>query len=199
MKDIDVQIQRAKDYLKSENEKIDKIEEILESYPPTGADERRYYAMNEEIEKLRKENKQRAALTSYVEANKKYFQETYKITEYTEFYIDTRFYDGFLHTFAMFFVHFPPKMKVGNDELNENMQNYFQAYLNFLIKKYDFSDKLKEFNQPVPDIETKDVAFLQKIDDFFSDKESKEYKKLEKCIQNTEKLMIDVSSFVMDD
>lgn len=62
--DIDIQITRAKDYLKSENKKIEKVKEILESYPPTGKDERRYYTIEEELETLERENKKRNALIS---------------------------------------------------------------------------------------------------------------------------------------
>lgn len=77
--DIDIQITRAKNYLKSENEKIEKVKEILESYPPTGKDERRYYTIEEELETLERENKKRNALISYIEANKNLFKRLIKL------------------------------------------------------------------------------------------------------------------------
>lgn len=197
--DIDIQITRAKDYLKSENEKIEKVKEILESYPPTGKDERRYYTIEEELETLERENKKRNALISYIEANKNHFQKTYQITEYTSFIIDTRFYDGFLHPYATVLVTFPPQTKVGNSDIISSMERCFLSYLNMIIKIPDFYRKLEDFNRADANYETKDVAFLHEIDSFFSYKESKQYKKLEKWVQKIEKAVMDLSSFVLDD
>ena len=196
--DIDIQITRAKDYLKSENKKIEKVKEILESYPPTGKDESRYYTIEEELETLERENNKREALISYIETNKSHFQKTYQITEYTSFIIDTRFYDGFLHPHITVLVAFPPQMRVGHNDIISNMEYCFLSYLNMIIKIPDFYRKLEDFNRTDANYETKDVAFLHEIDLFFSHKESKQYKKLEKWVQKIEKAVMDLSSFVLD-
>lgn len=123
--DIDIQITRAKNYLKSENEKIEKVKEILESYPPTGKDERRYYTIEEELETLERENKKRNALISYIEANKNLFKRLIKLRNILHFIIDTRFYDGFLHPYATILVTFPPQTKVGNSDIISSMERCF--------------------------------------------------------------------------